>query len=85
MTDTVKLRTQKPRRPRPVRQRSSAEWERVKRLRIVARKLGYEVVSPWCAEQRNIPGHGPYLLVRHGTGLNIDEIEEIIRANGRMK
>jgi hypothetical protein len=68
-----------------VRQRSSAEWERVKRLRIVARKLGYEVVSPWCAEQRNIPGHGPYLLVRHGTGLSIDEIEEIIRANGRMK
>ena len=31
MTDTVKLRTQKPSRPRPVRQRSNAEWERVKR------------------------------------------------------
>ena len=21
---------------------------------------------PWCAEQRGVPGHGPWVLVRHG-------------------
>src|ERR1700724_1373785 len=39
---------------RPRRRRNDEE-ARVKRLRIVASRLGYELVSPWCAQQRHIP------------------------------
>jgi len=46
---------------RPRRRRNDEE-ARVKRLRIVASRLGYELVSPWCAKQRHIPGHGTELL-----------------------
>ena len=69
------------RRPRPTL-RSSGEWHRVKRLRIAARKVGLELISPMFSEQRLIPGH--YLLVRHRTGLSIDEVEEIIAGKGRQ-
>jgi hypothetical protein len=72
MGDVVKLKSKRSAvgraRERP---RSDAIWEREKRLRIVAKKLGYELVRPWCAEKRNIPGHGRYPLVQHVTGLSI--------------
>ena len=65
------------------RRRRNHEEERVKRLRIVASRLGYELVRPWCAAKRDIPGHGPYLLVPHHSGLNIDEVEQILASKGR--
>ena len=65
---------------KPPRRRRSNNYEtQIKRLRILAARLGYALVLPWCAEQRGVPGHGPWVLVRHGTGLNLDEIEQILR------
>ena len=48
-------------------------------LRRRARKLGYELVSPWASERRNIgPLNCGYVLVPHRSGLSTDEVEEIL-------
>jgi hypothetical protein len=46
----------------------------VRRLRILASRLGYELVMPRHAAQRYLAGTGPYLLVKHGTGQSLIEI-----------
>ena len=61
------------------RRRRNDICTREARLRLKAKKLGYELVRPWCAEQRNIPGHGPYLLVPHKSGFSLAEVEETLR------
>jgi hypothetical protein len=79
MGDVVKLTK---RRPRPRRPHSDDTFEREKCLRIVSNKLGYALVKPWCAEERNIPSHGPYMLVRDGTGLKSIRSRKILCAKG---
>ena len=47
-------------------------------------EVGLRAGEAVVCREANVPGHGPYLLVRHGTGLSIAEIEEMLRAKGRM-
>jgi hypothetical protein len=48
---------------------------RIRRLRILAKRLGCELVQPWMAEQRNI---GPFHLIEHGSGVHLDTIEKLL-------
>ena len=55
------------------------------RLRRMAKKYGYELVRPWRASYRNIPGRGPYILVPHHSGLSLDEVEDILTRHKRER
>jgi hypothetical protein len=56
-------------------------------LRRMAKKYGYELVRPWThpASDRNIPGHGPYILVPHHSGLSLAEVKEILARHKRHR
>jgi hypothetical protein len=62
---------------------SSKVETRERRLRRLARQHGYELVSPWCASERHIRGHGDYLLVPHRSGLSLREVEEVLTRRNR--
>jgi hypothetical protein len=51
----------------------------------MAKKHGYELMNPWRASDRNIPGQGRYILVRHHSGLSLDEVEDILTRHKRQR
>jgi hypothetical protein len=68
-----------------LRRFSEDMFARERRLRRSAKKNGYELVNPWRASDRNIPGQGPYILVPHHSGLSLDEVEEILTRYKRQR
>ena len=43
------------------------------------RKLGYELVSPWAYDRRNIgPIGSGYVLIPHRSGMSFDEVDAIL-------
>ena len=52
-------------------------------LRRKAKKLGYELVSPWAHDRRNIgPIGSGWLLIPHRSGMSLDEVEKILTRLG---
>ncbi len=55
----------------------------VQTLRRKAKKLGYELVSPWGYDRRNIgPIPDGWILVPHHSGMSLEEVEEILTRLG---
>jgi hypothetical protein len=54
-------------------------FARERRLRRLAAKRGYVLVSPWAGDRRGIGGlQTCYVLVPHNSGLSLDEVEAIL-------
>jgi len=50
-----------------------------RRLRRLATKRGYVLVSPWAGESRGVGSLGAcYVLVPQNSGLSLDEVEAIL-------
>ena len=58
--------------------RSDKPYTRERRLRLLAARLGFELVMPRCAKQRRIAGTGPCLLVPIGVGISLEEAEKFL-------
>jgi hypothetical protein len=60
-------------------------FARERRLRRLATKRGYVLVSPWGGESRGVGGLGTcYVLVPQNSGLSLDEVEAILPRMGRL-
>jgi hypothetical protein len=58
---------------------SDDPFARERRLRRLATKRGFVLVSPWAGERRGVGGLGTcYVLVPQNSGLNLDEAEAIL-------
>ena len=62
-----------------MRHLSTDIFARERRLRRLAKKRGYALVSPWAGERRGVGGLlSCYVLVPHSSGLSLDEVEAIL-------
>jgi hypothetical protein len=59
---------------------SDDPFARERRLRRMAKKQGFTLVTPWAGERRSVGATGLtcYVLIPQHSGLSLDEVEKIL-------
>ncbi len=69
-----------------IKELSNDTFARERRLRRLAMKRGYTLVSPWSGETRGLGTLGAcYILVPHNSGMNLDEVEDVLTRDKRQR
>lgn len=61
-------------------------FARERRLRRLATKRGYALVRPWAGDTRGVGDlHSCFVLVPHNSGMNLDEVEDVLMRDKRQR